>query len=340
MEKYDVAIIGAGPAGLEAAKVLAENNKKVVILEKNSIIGKKVCAGGLTTKDFSLGVPIDFADRLFKEVTLGTPWANCIVKSKNPYVATVTREKLGNYLAKEDRLDGVRIYTNKVVAEIDNNHLKTKDGLEIQFYSLIGSDGVESMVRKFVGLENKNILVAFHYKMPVRYEKMEYIYNAKLFGSGYAWIFPHKEFTSIGACVDPKYAVDSAKLQENFKLWAKKRGIELDEQYHEAWMINYDYQGFQFGNIFLVGDAGGFSSGLTGEGIYFAMVSGSEIAKKIIDNNYPMPKLKEILDIKKNHERLLRFLQHHKTLGQIAFTFGGIAFKTHLFDKKLIKAFS
>ena len=50
-DKYDVIIVGAGPAGLIAAKNLA-GKKKVLVLEKNRMVGDKVCAGGLTVKDF------------------------------------------------------------------------------------------------------------------------------------------------------------------------------------------------------------------------------------------------------------------------------------------------
>lgn len=340
MEKYDAAIIGAGPAGLEAARVLSEKRKSVVILEKNSIIGKKVCAGGLTTKDFELGLSLELADVLFNEVTLETPWAKCRVKSKTPYVATLTREKLGNYLAKEDRLQGVKIYTEKEVVEVKKNSLLTKDGLEIQFNYLIGADGGQSLVRKYLGLESNKLLIAFHYKLPVKFERMEYIFNAKLFGSGYGWIFPHKEFTSVGTCVDARFGINASDLQENFKKWTDERNISLNEDYREAWVINYDYQGFQFDNIFLAGDAGGFASGLTGEGIYFAMVSGIEIAKKILDDKYNTPDLKKILQIKGKHDRLLRMLQASKPLSQIAYCLGGLIFKTHILDKKLVKSFS
>ena len=38
--KCDVVIIGAGPGGLKVAEILANNNKKVLVLEKNIIIGK------------------------------------------------------------------------------------------------------------------------------------------------------------------------------------------------------------------------------------------------------------------------------------------------------------
>jgi len=37
MEKHDVVIVGAGPAGLTAAKILAENDKDVLVLEKEGV---------------------------------------------------------------------------------------------------------------------------------------------------------------------------------------------------------------------------------------------------------------------------------------------------------------
>jgi flavin-dependent dehydrogenase len=48
MDTYDVVIIGAGPAGLNCAKKLSEADKTVLLVEKNTEIGPKVCAGGIT----------------------------------------------------------------------------------------------------------------------------------------------------------------------------------------------------------------------------------------------------------------------------------------------------
>ena len=42
--KYDVLVIGAGPAGIEAAKKLTEGGKKVLLVDKN--IGGNYCSGG------------------------------------------------------------------------------------------------------------------------------------------------------------------------------------------------------------------------------------------------------------------------------------------------------
>ncbi len=48
--KYDVVVIGAGPAGSTAAKCLAENGIKVLLLDKSEFPRDKPCGGGLPTR--------------------------------------------------------------------------------------------------------------------------------------------------------------------------------------------------------------------------------------------------------------------------------------------------
>jgi flavin-dependent dehydrogenase len=50
METVEHLIVGAGPAGLRAAQVLADAGREVLLVEKHPEIGPKVCAGGLTPK--------------------------------------------------------------------------------------------------------------------------------------------------------------------------------------------------------------------------------------------------------------------------------------------------
>ena len=46
MEKYDVAIIGGGSAGLAALKQLSHLGKQAILLEAGSAIGTKNISGG------------------------------------------------------------------------------------------------------------------------------------------------------------------------------------------------------------------------------------------------------------------------------------------------------
>jgi len=46
MKIFDIAIVGAGPAGIMAAITAAKKGKRVILLEKNNIIGRKILATG------------------------------------------------------------------------------------------------------------------------------------------------------------------------------------------------------------------------------------------------------------------------------------------------------
>jgi len=101
-------------------------------------------------------------------------------------------------------------------------------------------------------------------------------------------------------------------------------------------MLDYDCQGYKFDNIFLIGDAGGFVSGLTGEGIYQALVTGEEVGKIILDPNYKSFKIDDLLKIKKKHNKLMDFLIKHDKLRTPLFYTGMGLLKFKYFRKKTI----
>jgi len=307
MKKFEVVIIGAGPAGLSAAKVLTEGGKKVLVLEKNQEIGPKICAGGLTFKDFDLGIPIQIAERVFYSIKINYLGKTIEVKrDSRPLVATIEREKLSQWQVQQIK-KGLEIRTNSEVMEIKSNSVLLKDNQEIEFEYLIGADGSLSSARRHLNLPIKNTLLTMQCLTPERFADLEVFFDQKLFGSGYAWIFPHKNYTAVGCGIESK-SQKANKLSANFHQWLKEKGIDSKNADLQTFPVNLDYQGFEFGNKFLIGDAGGFASGLTGEGIYFAIVSGQEIARKILNPSYNLPKLKKILKIKRTQETLGRFL--------------------------------
>lgn len=336
-ENFDVIIIGAGPAGLKCAETLGNSNKKVLVLEKNSEIGPKVCAGGLTGKDIEyLNLPYNLIDFQYNRIRLHVNNTFSIIKHKNYFTHTIDRKNLGQWqLKKLKQYKNIDIRTNSRVSKIEKNCIIVNDK-KISYKILVGADGSTSIVKRYLKIKSKHIVIAFQYIVPTnKYKEFEFFFDSKLFSVWYAWIFPHKNYVSIGCGCNPKI-LSSKKLTNNFQIWLDKNKIDISKGKHEAFMLNFDYQGYQFENVFLIGDAGGFASGLSGEGIYQALVSGEEVGKIIINPSYKSKKIRDLLKIKEKHNQLMSFLIKCGKFRTIIFYIGMLLLKIPCFRKKAI----
>ena len=342
MKNCDVVIVGAGPAGLRCGEILAKNGKDVLILEKNRIIGDKVCAGGITLKDLELGIPDDIIQRKFNKVIIHTPHENTEIKMKKPFIATVNRKDLGKWMVKKTRKQGAEIRINSTVTKINNREVIVNNKEKIKYKYLIGADGANSIIRRYLKLKTDGFGVAFQYITPKKFKNVEIFVNPIKFGPRYLWVFPYKNSTSVGSGGDltrrfyKRFNLKISKIRENFDKWCRER-FDIKKSEFQAATINYDYQGHDFGNKFLIGDAGGFASGLTGEGIYFAIKSGEDVANKIINRKYNYPNIKHILKIKNFEERILKTLEINRLWTNIEWDMFNLLFKIKWIDKEMIK---
>jgi len=81
------------------------------------------------------------------------------------------------------------------------------------------------------------------------------------------------------------------------KLWIQDQfSIDTGNLKSESMKGNADYKGWEFGNIFLAGDAGGFLNPLTTEGIYYAITSGEGVAKAILGDPKGRAIMKKLAD--------------------------------------------
>lgn len=60
-----------------------------------------------------------------------------------------------------------------------------------------------------------------------------------------------------------------------------------------------------FGDTFLVGEAAGLASGLTGEGIYQSLVSGMEVARMIMNPEHESVELDQVLKYNRAMDRVM-----------------------------------
>jgi len=332
---YDVIIIGAGPAGFSAATVLAPK-KRVLVLEKKRIVGSKICAGGLTVKDFEeLHIPKFLIEEEFSCANLYFRGKKYKLELDQPWIWTCSREELGKWQLEEAKSKGAEVKLNLEAVEIQKNYVVTKDGEKLFFKYLIGADGSSSIVRKFLGLKVKKIILAVHYHVSrEKFDALEVFFELKKFGPSYAWIFPHKDYSSIGAGADLRF-INAAKFRRHFDTWCKEIGFNPREYKLQAAPINYDFQGLEFGNIFLTGDAAGLASGLTGEGIHSGFVSGREAARKILNPKHDFEELSELLENKRLEEKVLEVYQTSKIAAKAMFCLGFLFLKNKSAREKL-----
>jgi flavin-dependent dehydrogenase len=305
---YDVVIVGAGPGGLACAQVTAAHGLSTLVIERNVQIGRKVCAGGITWNGLLKHLETDITEKQFNTQYIHTRRQRVKLVSDHPIIATVDRQLLGRHMAGLAEMAGAEIFTGCRVVHIDGDSLNYRGGRggggNLRFKTLVGADGSTSLVRRSLLLPVQRQGVGINYTLPTTSEKMLWHLDSTLFKSGYGWVFPHRNSVSVGGYAD--LGVMAPKmLQLNLISWAEREGFSLKDMAGQAGFINFDFRGYRFGNRYLVGDAAGFASGFTGEGIYPAIVSGKEVAFEICGAESRSPAMQRLIRLNSFHRRLV-----------------------------------
>ncbi|NNK96645.1 MAG: NAD(P)/FAD-dependent oxidoreductase [Desulfobacterales bacterium] len=301
---FDAVIVGAGPGGLSCAKCLAEQGLRVVILEKKSVIGEKVCAGGITWSGMINRLPEDLIERRFFQQFLKTKYQKVSITAAHPIVATVNRRRLGHFMAESATKKGAEIITEARVDHIDRtavHFIKGGNGYKASYRYLIGADGSNSAVRRSLGLSNRRFGIGINYYVPQDHTDILWNFNPLTFGCGYSWIFPHRTCMSVGAYSGDRFA-GAGQLSQQLAVWLQSIEVQVNNLKPQAEKISYDYQGWHFDRTYLVGDAAGLASPLTGEGIHPAIVSGEAAARSIIKPNHSDNSLNKLIKKHRKHE--------------------------------------
>ena len=119
MERYDVAVIGAGPAGSVTAIHLARGGARVLLVDKATFPRDKPCGGGLTLRAVRQ-LPVDPAPVVEHEVdrmAFRLGWRSRFDRTgkRGPFVLMTQRRRLDQYLAEQavdagaEFRDGVKV---------------------------------------------------------------------------------------------------------------------------------------------------------------------------------------------------------------------------------------
>lgn len=310
MRSFSVIIVGAGPGGLSCARLLAENGMDVLVLERKPVTGPKVCGGGITWDGLIKRVPGHLIDGSFPSQHIRSNYQQTIIQSSQPIVATIKRDVLGQWMSRQAEEAGAVIKTSCTVHSINLDSVSTNLG-NFKYRFLVGADGSSSVVRKHIGLATDRVGVGIHFHVPGSFQKMEWHLNDSLFQNGYGWIFPFRDMASIGVYGAKPYN-NPRRMLASLMQWAELQNIPVAGLKPKAGLINFDYRGWRFGNKMLIGDAAGLASGLTGEGMYPALISGETAARVILDPDHDCAELHRLIAKQQKHRRVVEFSAKHK----------------------------
>jgi geranylgeranyl reductase family protein len=299
--RYDVAVIGGGPAGAWCACRLSSAGARVALID-GSHPREKPCGGGVTARALELvggacpsSTAVSVASAAFdfdgRRIEMPLELGNA-----RPRLAVFPRREFDAMLVERARAAGVTLIEERAIrfAPADAGWTIVTRGpageTPIATRWLIGADGANSSVRKRVAraFDREDLSIACGYfvhgvsgtRIDIRFEDAP---------AGYLWSFPRPDHLAVGICAQADVAGVSS-LMPLAERWIREHvtggtwtryswpipslreeALERERPAADSWM--------------LIGDAAGLVDPITREGIYFALESADAAAASLAESN-------------------------------------------------------
>ncbi|MCH8069165.1 MAG: NAD(P)/FAD-dependent oxidoreductase [Candidatus Marinimicrobia bacterium] len=231
-QKYDVIVVGGGPAGSTAARYVALNGARVLLLEKDRDIGVPVRCGEAVS-DEGLRIFMEPDPRWIKStitrIRLVSPSGHEIEFDLKAKGYILDRRIFDYDLAQYAAQEGATIVTKAYVSGLlfDGDYITGVKGqyfgedFEVSSKIVIGADGVESRVGRWAGLRTqlkmKDMESAIQKTVTgidVDEHRFDFYLSRKRAPGGYVWIFPKGPHSAnIGLGVSGKYSKEKSAMR-------------------------------------------------------------------------------------------------------------------------------
>jgi len=303
--RYDLVVVGGGPAGSSAADAAAKNGIKVALIEKESSIAETVRTSGVTwiqnIKEF--GIPDDCFNPI-KNFSFCSPNNEVTISDSVPRAAVLDVRKTYRWLAQQAKHSGADIFVKINVNNVIKNERGDIAGVsgigpngKITFHSkvVIDASGFPSTVCKAMGFVTQWKRFGAGAEYEVKAENAEsdtwwLMVGQQYSPAGYAWIFPlGNNRVRIGVGIGkPESNVDpTQRLKElmDSKIGPIKRLGKISPiEFHYGLIPNDGLsRKTVFNNLILVGDSAGQANPLVLEGIRYAIKFGRVAGKVASD---------------------------------------------------------
>lgn len=314
--RYDVVVVGSGPAGSVTARFAAESGAKVLVIERRREIGVPVlCGEGISRKIDSWGM-------LDGDKWIARKMDGARIYAPNGTMVKLSAEQAGNEtgyviyrdvfdkeLARKAMVAGAEYMMNtKAVGLIkdDNGGIKGvkalhfNEEIEIEADIIVGADGVESRVGKWAGINTtlrpKDLESCAQYTLAnvdCQDAYVDFFLGKEKAPGGYIWVFPKDNDTAnvgIGVLANLSKPGMAKELLDKF--------IASDDRLKNGQPLRFLAGAVPVArpietvrdNIMLVGDAARQVDPITGGGLTHSLevgkIAGEVIGKAVEEQNF------------------------------------------------------
>jgi geranylgeranyl reductase len=309
--KLRVAVIGGGPAGACAAETLAKGGCETFLIERK-MDNCKPCGGAIPlcmVGEFDL--PEEIIDRKVTKMKMISPSNRAVdvgqTLNDKEYIGMCRREVMDDFLRKRAKSLGANLVNglfmkledpgagNGAITIHYNDYeadAKVGEAKSMEVDVVIGADGANSRVAKNIDAGEYDYAIAFQERIKIPDEKMEYYKDLAEMYVGddvspdfYGWVFPKYDHVAVGTgTVVNKTAIKTYQAAMRKRAEEKCAGGKIIRV--EAHPIPEHPRPRRVqGRVTLVGDAAGYVTKCSGEGIYFAAKSGRMAAEAVVEKS-------------------------------------------------------
>lgn len=293
LREFEVAVVGAGPAGATVARELATSGIQTVLIERAQLPRYKSCAGGIPIRTARiLPFPIDgVVEDTIAAIQVSHRGRGRFEKTdQTPFAAMVMRDRFDKLLVDHAIDAGAELVDACPVREIrrvdGGFQLQTAAGA-LRARLLVGADGANSIVarstRLGAGLTEACALeaeIAAPTETLLRWRgrvNVDFGYQP----SGYGWVFPKGRLLSVGLVRPLSLA---RRLHQELNQYLDSldlAGAPVERIAGHKVLFRRAHEPIAGPGALLTGDAAGLVDEFTEEGIYYAIRSG-QIAARVL----------------------------------------------------------
>jgi geranylgeranyl reductase family protein len=292
VKRFDVIVVGGGPAGSMTGYRLADAGASVLLLDKARFPRDKPCGGGLTMRAVH-HLPVDVTpvvEEHIDVVELRFRYGDAVVRrSDTPFVWMTQRRRLDAFLLDAARERGVEVQEGVAVKVEPRNVVALGTGERFEADVVVGADGANGTTARSLGLGGGVLNgVAYEGNVPYptisreRYARRVVIEIADIPG-GYGWVFPKGDHANVGVGC---WQEEGPRIREHLRRVCEAHDLDpgqLENLRGHRLPLRMSTTRLACERGLVVGDAGGLLDPVSGDGMYECFYSAQLATDAIVD---------------------------------------------------------